>query len=190
LLGGRALRHNRKLITGEIPPGISGYTTTLSRLFRGSQRLSAFNQPIPASFSAQLVTHRCGLNYCPPSRLFPGRRPPSRALPRRAPAASHARSHLAARPRRTARPRACGHRDGGQYLTPSGYEATDRRPGIYVRHASAARHSRLFYELARISVWESTGRFNFPVSCTSAAERGFRCRQAGVLASRLADGAV
>ena len=32
-------------------------------------------------------------------------------------------------------------------MTRNGYNATDRRPGINVRHASAARHGRLFYKL-------------------------------------------
>ena len=36
---------------------------------------------------------------------------------------------------------------GGGNLILNGYIATDRRPGINVRHASAARHPLLFYKL-------------------------------------------
>jgi hypothetical protein len=66
---------------------------------------------------------------------------------RRPPASSHACPHLAARPRGARQARAREHGPGGEHLTLHGYNATDRMLGINVRHASAARHSRLFYRL-------------------------------------------
>jgi hypothetical protein len=171
-----------------ISPGISGYTTTLSRLFRGSQRLSASNPRIPAPISAQLATHRSG---CLPSALTPFRHSPaafpapSRAArqPPRAPALTW--------PDTLAAPDGHGDEDGdgGQGLSLYGYRATDRRPRINVRHTCPRATDDCFKSYALISVWESTGGFNLAVSCTSVAERGFRCRQEYALAGRLADGA-
>jgi hypothetical protein len=42
----------------EISPEFPGYTTTLSRLFRGSQRLSASKSRNSSPISALFVTHR------------------------------------------------------------------------------------------------------------------------------------
>jgi hypothetical protein len=87
-------------------------------------------------------------------RLPPGRRlaaarggrpaeqrlPSPTASPRALPSPGHT-------PHGTGQARACEHGPGGEYPTLHGYNAADRRPGINVRHASAARHLRLFYEL-------------------------------------------
>jgi len=134
----------RLLIAGEFPPEFPG---TPRRYLAFSGAVNAFpprNSQFPRQFprnssltAAELITVR--------PRTFPaaaGRL--SRARPRRPPATSRTCPHLAARPRGAGRARACGHGPGGQYLILHGYEATDRRPGINVRHASAARHSPLF----------------------------------------------
>ena len=120
--------------------GISGHNTTLSRLFRGSQRHSVSNSRIPAPTPAQFVTHRHRLNYCPPSRLSAAAGRLSRACPHRPPAASRTCPHLAAHPHGATRARASGHGGGGEHLSLYGYRATDRRRGINVRHACPARH--------------------------------------------------
>jgi hypothetical protein len=73
----------------EIPRGISGYTTTLSRLFRGSQRLFASNSGNFRANSAPFVTDSRGHRYRPLSRLFRPAGPPfAPAFPRPPPAAS------------------------------------------------------------------------------------------------------
>jgi hypothetical protein len=87
--GVRALRHYRASGNAGGFPGISGYTTTLSRLSRGSQRISGSNKLISAPIPAHFVTHRCGRDYGPPSRLFPPGEPAFPApFPGRPPAAS------------------------------------------------------------------------------------------------------
>lgn len=76
-------------------PVISRYTTTLSRLFRGSQRIPASKTPIPTHF----VTHRHGRDYRPPSHLFAAAAPafPSPSPP--PPGTSRTSSRLAVRSR-------------------------------------------------------------------------------------------
>ena len=60
---------------------------------------------------------------------------------------------------------------------------------MHQQHALPATPILLFYELARISVWEFTGRFIPGTACAFPGSRGFRCRQVYGMECGLAGGA-
>ena len=144
IAGGRALRHNRLLITeGNSPRNFLG---TQRRYLAFSEAVNAFpprKRRIPRRFpryssltAPELITVR--------PRAFPAALAAFPRLPSPPPASSRACPHLAARPRAAGRARAGGHGPGGGNLVLNGYIATDKRQGINVRHACPARHLRLF----------------------------------------------
>ncbi len=101
-------------------PVISGYTTALSRLLRGGQRLPAPDQPIFARIPAHFVTHRSGCDYRPPSHLFA--------------AAAPAFPHLSAPP---ARRLAHQLSPGRTRLAPPGEDVPPGTgPGVITRHCT------------------------------------------------------
>jgi hypothetical protein len=147
IAGGRALRRNRVLIAGEFPPEFPG---TQRRYLAFSEAVNAFpprNSQFPCQFpripllaAPELITVRPHTFPAAPTAFPRLPSPPASHLarlpsPGRTPSRSRAGTGLGARTR------------GGEYMSVNGYRATDRRPGINVRHASAARHSPLFYKL-------------------------------------------
>lgn len=98
-------------------------------------RNSQFSCQFPRNSSltaGELITVRPRA-FPPPPAAFPAPALAARQSPR-APALTWPYD------RGAGRVRACGHGPGGEYVSVNGYRATGRRPGINVRHASAAGH--------------------------------------------------
>ena len=174
----RAFRHYPGFNSpGEIPPGISGYTTTLSRLFRGSQRLSASN---PGNFrvnSALFVTDSHGGRHRPRPRLFRRAGRLLRAPFRPAAGRLAQPACLAVRPRGHPLGQAgAGRRSHWRTDMRIHAEGHDRK--INTRDHLPGTPTDIVLRAVRVYiVWEFARRFIPGAACAFTGSGGYRCRQ-------------